>query len=88
MEYSGDCQFQFDTNVRMNHTNIERFLGGYVVISMREENRREVNEYKEQDKVFAAYEQEGLWKKISETVTKNYYMNYDGLVLVYQVTQH
>ena len=62
--------------------------GGYVVITMREENRRTVEECKELDKTFAEYEKRGLWKKVSETITKNYYMEYDGLVLVYQVTKN
>ncbi|KAK2172822.1 hypothetical protein NP493_926g02040 [Ridgeia piscesae] len=59
--------------------------GGYVVVSLRDEVRQTVTEYTDLDRTFAAYVRRGMWEKVSETITENYYMGRDGVVFVFRV---
>ena len=55
------------------------------MVSLRDEVRRTVPEYIHLDRTFADYVARGMWRKVSETITKNYYMGLNGVVFVFLV---
>ncbi|KAI0209001.1 hypothetical protein LSAT2_006306 [Lamellibrachia satsuma] len=59
--------------------------GGYIVVSLRDDVRRTVSEYIDLNRTFADYVACGMWEKVSETITENYYMGLDGVVFVFRV---
>ena len=63
------------------------FTGGVIVNVMREENTRKFKEYTKLRPLCAKWEEQGLWRRLEETVPEDvkYYEDDAALVQVYQV---
>ena len=55
------------------------------MVNLRDKVRQTVAEYTDLDRTFAAYVRRGMWEKVSEAITENYYMGLDGVVFVFRV---
>ena len=74
-------------------TDIFRVLDGYIILTMRADiiltmradcaGQSVENNTMEED--FDQFEKDGLWQKLWRVVYPNYYLDYDGVVFVYQV---
>ena len=61
-------------------------IGGYVIVSMREEFLRTVPDYNGKlEAMWDRLETEGKWKQVRKLVYPNHYGNKDGLAITYKI---
>ena len=62
-----------------------KYTGGYIVLTLREEVRLHYKGFQSMDQVFGEYEKQGIWIKVVENITPNYYEGINGLNFIYKV---